>query len=211
MRAAALLLLGACCTPTVFKAERLEIDVDWVAGYAPDEVALYGLYMIAQRERAACAVSIVRGREIPADRWRDETNAAPRPGVEIRVLYCPENPFGPDGASNGLCRRREKPFPHWQIFIFKGTLNRYAVGPLSPGVIDRSCLIHEFGHALGLVANPAHRFESHGGHCTNPACVMTQPNLKAVLANAADVVRTGETPWDFCDDCRADLESLREP
>ncbi len=202
---------------------RVDIEVDWFAQVPPDDLALEGLAEVAKRECAGKVVTIRRDTEIPAVRWGacrgDGIEAAldecrgrqePVPGVAyIHVLYCPVNPWSDGQASNGLCRRLERPFPHWQIFVFKRTLNSRAVLGLRADKIDRSCLVHEFGHALGLVANPEHRFEDGGGHCTDTGCVMTKPRLNAILANAAQAIATGEIPWDYCGKCRADLDRAR--
>lgn len=202
---------------------RVDIEVDWFEQVPPDDLALEGLAEVAARECPGKVVTIRRDTELPAGRWKscrgdniekalDECrgrNAAAAGVAYVHVLYCPVNPWGESNASNGLCRRLEKPFPHWQIFVFKGTLNSRAVFGLAADRVDRSCLVHEFGHALGLVANPEHRFEDGGGHCTDTACVMTKPRLNAILANAAHAIATGEIPWDYCEKCRADLERAR--
>ncbi|MEK7469782.1 MAG: hypothetical protein AAB074_20630 [Planctomycetota bacterium] len=202
---------------------RVDIEIDWFAPVPPDELALEGLALVALRECPGKVVAIRRDTELKASRWkscrgdaiesaldecRGRSEAAPGLAY-VHVLYCPVNPWGESSATNGLCRRLEKPFPHWQIFIFKGTLKSRAILGLGEDRIDRSCLVHEFGHALGLVANPEHRFEDGGGHCTDTGCVMTKPKLKAVLANAALAIATGEIPWDYCEKCRSDLERSR--
>ncbi|KAF0245224.1 MAG: hypothetical protein FD180_1771 [Planctomycetota bacterium] len=202
---------------------RVDIEVDWFAMVPPDDVALEGLAVVAKRECPGKVVTIRRDTEIPATRWKSCRGDAIEVALDecrgrqeaadgvayVHVLYCPVNPWGEAYASNGLCRRLEKPFPHWQIFVFKGTLKSRAILGLGADKIDRSCLVHEFGHALGLVANPEHRFEDGGGHCTDTGCVMTKPKLAAVLANAAMAIATGEIPWDYCVKCCADLERAR--
>lgn len=202
---------------------RVDVEVDWFSQVPPDDLALEGLAEVAVRECSGKTVTIRLDTEIPAARWKscrgdrieqalDECRGRREsaPGVAyVHVLYCPVNPWSDTQASNGLCRWLEKPFPHWQIFVFKGTLNSRAVLGLGADKIDRSCLVHEFGHALGLVANPEHRFEDGGGHCTDTGCVMTKPRLNAILANAAQAIATGEIPWDYCAKCRADLDRAR--
>jgi hypothetical protein len=205
-------------------AARVEIEIDWFSQVPPDVAALDGLLEVARRECRGKDIEIRRDSELPAERWKsckgdrieqalDECRGrtAAEPGVAyVHVLYAPFNPWGEAFGSNGLCRRLQKPFPHWQIFVFKGTLQKRAILSLSASALDRSCLVHEFGHALGLVANPEHRFEDGGGHCTDTGCVMTKPKLKAILANAVKTAVTGETPWDYCSKCRSDLERGRE-
>jgi hypothetical protein len=202
---------------------RVDIEIDWFQQVPPDDLALEGLAVVARRECPGKVITIRRDTEIPAARWHSAKGDAieqvleecrgrreAAPGVAyVHVLYCPFNPWGESSASNGLCRRLERPFPHWQIFIFKGTLKSRAFLGLTADKIDRSCLVHEFGHALGLVANPEHRFEDGGGHCTDTKCVMTKPKLQAILDNAAEAIATGEIPWDYCAKCREDLERAR--
>lgn len=70
------------------------------------------------------------------------------------------------------------------IAMFKGAIARTAAsaGPgFQPALLEQFTLLHEFGHAVGLVDNgiqPAspHRDTSHGAHCTNPACAMYHAN-----------------------------------
>jgi len=205
------------------RGNRVDIEVDWVASTPPDDLALEALAQVAMRECPGRIVTVRLGTEIPDARWRASRGEAvdvlldavcgvrvERPGTAfIHVLYCPSNPWKKDWALNGLCRAVADPFPHWQIFVFKGVLRSRAFLSLTPAKLDRSCLIHEFGHALGLVANPEHRFEDGGGHCTDTRCVMTKPKAQAILDNAAEAIATGEIPWDYCARCRADLETAR--
>lgn len=205
-------------------AARVDIEVDWFAPVPPDALALEALAVVARRECPGKEITIRRDTEIPGERWKkckgdrieaalDECRGrtAAESGVAyVHILYCPINPWGDGFGSNGLCRRLRKPFPHWQIFIFKGTLRNRAVLGLKAEILDRSCLVHEFGHALGLVANPEHRFEDGGGHCTDTKCVMTKPKLAAVLDNAVEAMTTGQIPWDYCDRCLGDLERSRK-
>ena len=58
-----------------------------------------------------------------------------------------------------------------------------AVGPvdLVPKYVEQATLIHEMGHALGLVNNglpmqEKHQDKEHGAHCSNPDCVMYYSN-----------------------------------
>ncbi|MCE9580930.1 MAG: hypothetical protein K8T20_00280 [Planctomycetes bacterium] len=235
-----LLLLAGCGSPPPAEPEwvseadpdlvarggtaQVEIEVDWFQQVPPDDLALEGLAVVAHRECPGKVITVRRDSEIPAARWKSSRGDAiedvleefrgrskPDPAIAyVHILYCPVNPWGGAAASNGLCRRLEKPFPHWQIFIFKGTLKSRAFLGLTADKLDRSCLVHEFGHALGLVAGPDHRFEDGGGHCTDTKCVMTKPKLQTILDNAAGAIATGEIPWDYCDRCRADLERARK-
>lgn len=67
--------------------------------------------------------------------------------------------------------------------IFKDVVKNSSSGPLSlvPKYVEQATLIHEMGHALGLVNNglpltSSHQDEAHGAHCKNPDCVMYYSN-----------------------------------
>ena len=66
--------------------------------------------------------------------------------------------------------------------MFKGAIDASsgAVG-FQSALLEQFTLLHEFGHAVGLVDNgiqpaTAHRDTSHGAHCSNPACAMYHAN-----------------------------------
>lgn len=59
------------------------------------------------------------------------------------------------------------------IALFKPVL----AGAANPLFVEQSSLVHEFGHAIGLVNSglemvSAHHDSAHGAHCTNRDCVM---------------------------------------
>jgi hypothetical protein len=70
------------------------------------------------------------------------------------------------------------------IAMFKGAIDRTRAsgGPgFQAALLEQFTLVHEFGHAVGLVDNgitpaSAHRDMSHGPHCSNPACAMYHAN-----------------------------------
>jgi hypothetical protein len=80
--------------------------------------------------------------------------------------------------------------------------------------VEQSTLVHEFGHAIGLVNNgitptSAHHDAAHGAHCSNDRCVMYWANEGA--SAATDFVKqtlvTGSTII-FAADCLADLDAV---
>lgn len=84
-------------------------------------------------------------------------------------------------------------------------------GSLQDKYIEQSTLVHEMGHALGLVNNrlpfagPNHEDHQHATHCTNPNCVMYWQNSGSQsLSNYLDrFMRTGSTVM-FGDECLKD-------
>ncbi len=80
--------------------------------------------------------------------------------------------------------------------------------------VEQSTMIHELGHAFGLVDNGVpmvapHRDVSHGAHCDNDACVMYYLNEGAADATAfvRDKVLTGSTIL-FDAHCLDDADAL---
>jgi hypothetical protein len=83
--------------------------------------------------------------------------------------------------------------------MFKGAIDASsgAVG-FQAALLEQFTLLHEFGHAVGLVDNgiqPAspHRDTSHGAHCSNPACAMYHANEGIAAAlNFARQITVGD-------------------
>lgn len=80
--------------------------------------------------------------------------------------------------------------------------------------VEQATMIHELGHAIGLVDNgvaltTAHKDEEHGAHCTNEDCVMFWLNEGA--SDAAQFARDRVSGGDvvlFGDECLADVDAL---
>ncbi len=69
------------------------------------------------------------------------------------------------------------------IAIFKDVIKSTSsnVQPLVPKYVEQATLVHEMGHALGLVNNGVpmytpHQDTAHGAHCSNQDCVMYYSN-----------------------------------
>ncbi len=79
--------------------------------------------------------------------------------------------------------------------MFKGAIDASAGGvAFQAALLEQFALLHEFGHAVGLVDNginpaSAHRDMSHGAHCSNPACAMYHANegIAAALTFARQI------------------------
>jgi predicted Zn-dependent protease len=88
------------------------------------------------------------------------------------------------------------------IAIFKPVIESIQarrLGDVTRAFVEQSTLIHEFGHAVGLVNNglpivSQHHDAEHGAHCTNPDCVMYYLNegASSLVNFVLDYVRTGE-------------------
>jgi len=63
------------------------------------------------------------------------------------------------------------------LAIFKPVVESASNSKAEQALIEQSTIVHEIGHALGLVNNgvratSAHHDTEHGAHCTNTKCVM---------------------------------------
>ena len=96
------------------------------------------------------------------------------------------------------------------IAMFKPVIDNNS---LSVQFIEQTTLIHEFGHAAGLVNNGVdividHHDEDHGAHCNNDDCVMYYLNEGS--SGLADFVRqyvTEDNPVVFGEQCIKDIEA----
>lgn len=83
-----------------------------------------------------------------------------------------------------------------------------------PKYVEQSTLIHEMGHALGLVNNgitltSAHHDSSHGAHCSNTNCVMYYLNEgKSDAQNFAQQIMTSGSTVMFDSACLSDAKSF---
>ncbi|MBA3393378.1 MAG: hypothetical protein H0T89_12075 [Deltaproteobacteria bacterium] len=102
------------------------------------------------------------------------------------------------------------------IAMFKDVIRTTSV-PAFPNVVrfvEQSTLVHELGHAIGLVGNGVeptvdHKDTEHGAHCTNDACVMYYLNEGAsdAAAFAQKYVLAGNTIL-FDGACLGDVDAL---
>lgn len=85
-----------------------------------------------------------------------------------------------------------------------------------PGFVEQSTLVHELGHAIGLVNDGVplvseHHDAEHGAHCTNDACVMFHLNegLLDLQQFITRTVTTG-TPTLFGLECLRDVRAAQQ-
>jgi hypothetical protein len=99
------------------------------------------------------------------------------------------------------------------IAMFKPVITAGWTDPVNAVFMEQTTLVHEFGHAVGLVGDgisttSAHRDDAHGAHCSNPKCVMYWRN--DMVGDDVDFVATHLAPNGgvlFGDECIADARA----
>jgi hypothetical protein len=102
------------------------------------------------------------------------------------------------------------------VAMFKDVIEstRLVAFPNLERFVEQSTLVHELGHAIGLVDNGVamvadHKDAEHGAHCSNQECVMYWLNEGA--SDAAQFARDYVTAGDailFGDECLGDVDAL---
>jgi hypothetical protein len=100
------------------------------------------------------------------------------------------------------------------IVMFKDVIAGASALPNIDRFVEQSTMIHELGHAIGLVDNGVamiapHKDEPHGAHCTNDHCTMFWLNEGA--SDAAEFARKYVVSGDailFGPECLADVDAL---
>lgn len=212
-------------------SRRLVVEVDWVAGSPPAPAALERLESVLAR---SCPESkrlrVVIDDEIPQAEWRgspqrqglerlvaarlDHDPAAWREEEVLYVLYVPASEPWYGKAYSGMTdlvtfERDDEVATVRVLLLFTEKIRDDALLWVRPARVERAVLIHELGHALGLVSNPEHTRKDHPDHCTRSRCVMAQPDLASSLVNAAPALFAGDVPDDFGELCRKDIDSAR--
>ena len=104
------------------------------------------------------------------------------------------------------------------IVVFKDVIRNTGSGEsleAVPKYVEQATIIHEMGHALGLVNNgvpmkEAHHDSAHGAHCSNENCVMyyTNEGSPAALAKYIKNVILNRDTIMFDDKCLKDTRSF---
>ncbi|MHC4960217.1 MAG: hypothetical protein ACYTGN_17825 [Planctomycetota bacterium] len=99
------------------------------------------------------------------------------------------------------------------VAVFKPVVAATGVG-IVPRVVEQTVLVHEFGHAIGLVNNGVpltsdHHDTVHGAHCTNMDCVMYFANEGgAGLRDFVDAVAAAGSGVLFGQECLDDTDAI---
>ena len=99
------------------------------------------------------------------------------------------------------------------IAMFKDVIRTAGIGNVQR-YVEQSTLVHELGHAIGLVNNgvpltSAHQDAAHGAHCTNDSCVMYWQNegVSGMTAYATQYVLANDSIL-FRTECLGDVDAL---
>ena len=213
---------------------KLLIEVDWVEGCEPAPKALAALERVARKYcPAGKEIGILRDDEIPRKRWEEAMKAEKELGEGrnelaqhyighvpdeatrtevVYVLYSPrpaagEAAFGQ--SESWSVERGGRIVNVTGLSVFKDPVRRSAHLWVTADRIDAMTLVHEFGHVLGLVGNPAHAQLRLPDHCRNPDCVMTHPELRSILYYAFVGFLGARLPYDYCNQCQQDIRDAQ--
>jgi len=98
------------------------------------------------------------------------------------------------------------------LAIFKPVINSASSASSARTLIEQTTVVHEIGHALGLVNNGVeptsdHHDEQNGAHCTNEKCVMFWQNSGAQIADFIQPFILGGQMDLFGEQCVADIRA----
>ncbi len=207
------------------KYRSLVIEIDWLEGCKPRRKAIDALRECAIRWcDKPDGIEVVLDEEIPQSAIPKEgvtdashnvlfarhANRIPREDTTyyIHVLYANWHGRGIRGTSSRIVPATLTDGRVMNslsfIQIYRKRVDKHAFLLVRPPEIERLVLLHEFGHAMGLVSNPDHMTASN--HCCNPACIMySSVDARSVIVNFLPAFFLGKLPNDLCDGCKADL------
>jgi predicted Zn-dependent protease len=125
----------------------------------------------------------------------------------ITVVYLPGGLTEDDGILYGLTRSASH-----AVAVTAGRIRADTAFPAGSSELERAVVLHELGHAVGLVDSGLPMATDHlhrdardpGGHCSNPACVMSVD-----FGDAPHVFYAGTSPLGlFGDECLADIAAV---
>ena len=132
--------------------------------------------------------------------------------IHFSVFFLKGNALGSDGQVNTNTIGFSVTGTRF-IAMFKDVIKSTG-SLLVPKYVEQSTLVHEMGHALGLVNNgltltSSHHDSSHGAHCTNTNCVMYYLNegKSDAISFVNQIITSGSTVM-FDEACLNDAKSF---
>ena len=214
------------------KYPKLLLEVDYPAGAAPNEEALATLVSTIREVTGKTDVRIERSASIPSEpgkkysyaeiRDLEKAHRDFRTSGDEAVLYVVYLAGGSVDDSDGA-QVLGAVYSGTSVVMFKGNIKaNTGSGALNTKprevYVERAVLVHEFGHAAGLVNLGApmvrpHEDTAHGergrGHSANKNSVMyytadTSELIATLLTGGSDII------YKFDEDDKADLRALRD-
>jgi predicted Zn-dependent protease len=204
------------------KFKSITIEIQAIEGFVPSSQALEklqsflkshvhkpeGVRIVLDSPLPPTGKSTLTSNQIRAIETQHRTHFSN--GSEIVVYLL----FADAGSTNDTPTFNTLGQAYWNtsIAIFESTIRKVAIQAAGSAQaywsVEAIALTHEFGHLLGLVNDgtaptTSHQDDSHGAHCSNPACLMHYSVHNGALA---DGFTTGQLP-ELDDDCLNDLRS----
>lgn len=210
----------------------LVVEVDYAGDYEPTEEALDTLERELRNVTDKRSITVTSPSSIPAvseehgteellETHRQHLDTTDNESAVIHVVYV-NGEFEDNPAALGLGFSWNRVSP---VFLYADRIENLYVSDLpspltdalpnpAPEKVERSVLVHEAGHALGLVnlTTPMledREDEDNPGHSANEDSVMyyAAATERAVLEHLQD---NEHLPYQFDEDDRADLRAIRE-
>ena len=215
--------------PTV---HQVEVEVDWIEGWAPGDVALEALKAeLRHWVVTGVEISLRVDPPIPLPQWRaaEDTFGAAAALVhangdptraegdvtQLHVAYLPTlRPVGMRAALGVAMALPHGPRPEdMRMTVLLGTdaIQKIAALWIGPRKVERTVMVHELGHVLGLVSDAEHQHRGDPNHCRNSSCLMVSSRSKgAAVVAAPRAIFLGRLPTTYCSVCRGDLAAAQE-
>lgn len=200
---------------------RLEIDLVYVEGYAPNEDALNELesflttrlnkpngitiYKTEIKEPANFTYSVNDIEQIE-EKERSRSSDKEEGLLTAFVFYANKE----YSENSGQYKTLGVHYAPTSMALFKSTIDDFSGGIGQPSTfkLEATVLMHEFGHALGLVNTGTpmtqdHEDASHRGHCDNDNCLMHHTVESSAFAD----ILFGEQIPTLDDQCVQDLQA----
>jgi len=216
---------------TTLVSSRIVVEIDWVEGYRPTEKAVDALEaVLLEHCEPGKQVDVRLDETIPRAEW---SAAAGRQGLEglvaryldadpgewdraeiVYVLYAPDSRPWYEEPVSGMTdrvifRREEAVLSVRTVLLFTDEIRHDAMLWVGASKVERSTLVHEMGHVIGLVTNPDHLQRDRPGHCNVARCVMHKPGGRAGFVNGLPALFAGRIPSRYGKRCVEDIETAK--